>query len=253
MRNANIRHQARLILPSKMWYYLVMRQRQALLRLPEARSNELTMRNNPFNQFRFGDRAVCKTPTERFKFVVRTGKRKTVYLQKNHHGKYADAFVPVKKGMIFNKGKSEMRRHCLNSRVQILTAESMIRRIDRKIEQISVPYAVKRGTFALWARLRYKSAALRDKPAMQRYYFIGVDTLYADQFANALNAAMCLSIIPSPAVITSSGKASVNSTASVSVIGVKVKTTLPVGTSSGTLINRLDGMSTVFVIVIRKI
>jgi len=220
------------------------------------------MRNNPFNQFRFFDRAVRKTPAERFKFVVRTGKRKTVYLQKNHHGKYANAFVPVKKGVVFNEGKSKMRRHCLNGRVQILTAESMIGRIDREIEQICVPYAV-------------KTAALRDKPAMQRYYFISVDTLYADQFANlyivrlysrtlkpnmkhkfhanALNAAICLSIIPSPAVITSSDEASVNSTASISVIGVKVKTTLPVGTSSGTLINRLDGMSTVFVIVIRKI
>ena len=65
-------------------------------------SSELTMRNNPFNQFRFGDRTVCKTPTERFKFVVRTDKRKIVYLQKNHHGKYADAFVPIKKGVVFN-------------------------------------------------------------------------------------------------------------------------------------------------------
>jgi hypothetical protein len=224
--------------------------------------NELTMRNNPFNQFRFFDRAVCKTPTERFKFVVRTDKRKTVYLQKNHHGKNTNAFVPVKKGVVFNEGKSEMRRHCLNIRVQILTAECMIRRIDRKIEQICVPYTV-------------KTAALGDKPAMQRFYFINKNTFYTDQFANlyivrlysrtlkpnmkhkfhanALNAAMCLSIISSPAVITSSGEASANSTASISVIGVKVKTTLPVGTSSGTLINRLVGMSTVFVIVIRKI
>ena len=137
------------------------------------------MRNDPFNQFRFVDRAVCKTPAERFKFVVRTGKRKTVYLQKNHHGKYANAFVSVKKRMVFNEGKSKMRLFnaaeggylSLNSRVQILTAESMIRRIDRKIEQISVPYAV-------------KTAALRDKSAMQRYYFISVDTFYADQFAN---------------------------------------------------------------------
>jgi len=136
----------------------------------------------------------------------------------------------------------------------------MIRRIDRKIEQICVPYTV-------------KTAALGNKTAMQRYYFISVDTLYADQFANlyivrlysrtlkpnmkhkfhanALNAAMCLSSIPFPAVITSSAEASANSTASVSVIGVKVKTTFPVGTSSGTLIHRFDGMSTVFVIVIK--
>jgi len=35
--------------------------------------------------------------------------------------------------------------------------------------------------------------------------------------------------------------------------GVKAIIVLPNGTSSGTLINRLDGMSTVFVIVIRKI
>ena len=80
----------------------------------ETVSNELTMRNNPFNQFWLVDRAVCKTPAERFKFVVRTGNRKAVYLQKNHHGKYADTFVPVKKGMVFYEGKSKVRRHCLN-------------------------------------------------------------------------------------------------------------------------------------------
>jgi len=222
------------------------------------------MRNNPFNQFRFFDRAVRKTPAERFKFVVRTSKRKSVYLQKNHHGKYADAFVPVKKGMVFNEGKSKMRRHCLNGRVQILSAECMIRRIDREIKQISVPYAV-------------KTAALGDKPAMQRYYFISVNTFYMDQFANlyivrlysrtlkpnmkhkfhanALNAAMCLSSISPPAVITSSGEASANSTASISVIGVKVILVRPAGTSRGTLRISLwlTGISTVCVTLIKKI
>jgi len=49
-----------------------------------------------------------------------------------------------------------------------------------------------------------------------------VDMFYTDQFANVLNAAMCLLSIPSPVVITSSAKASANSTASISVIGVFV-------------------------------
>jgi hypothetical protein len=132
-----------------------------------------------------------------------------------------------------------MRRHCLNGRVQILPAECMIRRIDREVEQICVPYAV-------------KTAALGDKPAMQRYYFISLDTLYANQFANALNAAMCLSSISLPAVITSSTEASTNSAASVSVIGVKVSIVLPVGTSGGTSMVNLwfAGISTVCVMLI---
>ena len=153
------------------------------------------MRNNPFNQFRFADRAVCKTPAERFKFVIRTGNRKTVYLQKTIMASMPMRLFPSRKGWFLVREKA-------------------------------------------------RCAALGDKPAMQRYYFISVDTLYEDQFANALNAAMCLSSIPSPAVITSSAEASANSTVSVSVIGVKVKTTFPVGTSSGTLIHRLTGMST---------
>jgi hypothetical protein len=64
---------------------------------------ELTMRNNPFEQFRFVDRTVCKAPTERFKFVVGTGNRQPVDLQKNQHGEYANAFVSVKTAAWGNK------------------------------------------------------------------------------------------------------------------------------------------------------
>jgi hypothetical protein len=42
------RRQAQLILPSKLWYYLVMRQRQAFLRLQGARTNE-ELRGNDRN------------------------------------------------------------------------------------------------------------------------------------------------------------------------------------------------------------
>jgi len=72
--------------------------------------------------------------------------------------------------------------------------------------------------------------------------------------ANALNATMCLSIIPSPAVITSSGEASVNSTAFVSVIGVKVISAHPAGTSGGTsMVSRwFSGISTVIVTLIKN-
>ena len=118
-------------------------------------SEILTMRNNPFNQFGLIDRAVCRAPAECFQFAVSAGKREPVYLQKNHHGKYADAFVSVNKGMVFNKGKSKVCRHCLNGRVQMLAAEGMIRRINREVQQIGIPYAV-------------KTATLGDKLAMQR-------------------------------------------------------------------------------------
>jgi hypothetical protein len=42
---------------------------------------------------------------------ISTDNRKPVYLQRNHHCKYANTFVSVKKRVVFNEGKSKMSRH----------------------------------------------------------------------------------------------------------------------------------------------
>jgi hypothetical protein len=83
-------------------------------------NEELAMRNNPFDQFCFINRAICKTPAERLKFVV---------------------------------------------------GECMIRRIDREIQQMGIPNTV-------------KTAALGNKLAMQRYYFIKLPVNHQENMVN---------------------------------------------------------------------
>ena len=156
------------------------------------------MRNNPIKQVWFRNRTVCEPPAELYQFVIAASKRTSVNIQKNHHGQDANAFVAVKKRVIFYEGKSKMRRHCFNGRIKILPAECMKRGIYGLIQQMGIPDAV-------------HSAALCNKPAVPTDNYFLRNLFHFTYFASALKASMCFSIISSAAAIASSKESSSNS------------------------------------------
>ena len=201
------------------------------------------MRNNPFKQFGFGNRAVRKPPAELNQLIIGTSNRMSVDFQKDHHSQYADTFVSVNKRMIFYEGVSKMSRHCLKRRVQIFSVEGMKRRIDGEIQQVSVSYTI-------------SAAALSYEFAMQNDNRFLREAFHVNYFANSIKAGRCLASIPCAESNASSVQAIVSSIAVLSAAdlwsdgskaGLKVSVTFPAGISGGTSMvsRRLAGISIV--------